>query len=711
MRHGRKRLKASHELESALDSGLLQLERPDDGVPGAQSASTPTGSAEPTGAVDTVAAPEALPGTPKRDVQPSWDAFITSVGPCPSQSVRASILKSPTPPRRSMLDATPRLGRVVRMLIPPVDLLEVEMETRRALHAEAQLASERQATAAEAGRGVADDAALPETGRAAAEPRPTAAAVEAAPTTATAEQVSETGLERAQSAQSSIAFAERTASGADEAGPSASEWWDPLDRLKAGQARAVLHTSHQPLSLQSARGEPSLLCREAQIQRLRAWLLPRLTSGSSASTSYGGSCYVSGPPGTGKTLTVCGLLRSLHADLRANQGTSDAPVLACINCMRLSSGRQVAGRALEALAMRAGEEDPIVEPVGAGASRSDEEALSQLRSLLLPPRAQRRLILVLDELDGLLDGSDRGEALVEDLFSIAHAPGSQLVILGIANSIDLVQRLLLPGGPFHRRNLRPEHVTFPAYDAAALCQLLEQRVATLPGPVFEPRCLELCARKVSNGSGDMRLALEAAAAALDLAVEAAERQQDERLASGQEATASRPSRVSLRDMASALGALTGGVGAASAASRAQLLLVALTRRESTGSTAACLASSSGGSSACSLATGALSRQDSGWSAGSRRASLGGPAPKPGTLGALGETHGRLARQVGIGAYSPAELAAAVEVLADQGLLTLGPRRGAELQRRITLKIAEQDVAQALQGVPVIGALVEAPTSA
>ena len=398
----RKRLKASHELESALDSGLLQLERPDDVGAGGQSASTPTGSAEPTGAV---AAPEALPGTPKRDVQPSWDAFITSVGPCPSQSVRASILKSPTPPRRSMLDATPRLGRVVRMLIPPVDLLEVEMETRRALHAEAQLASERQATAVEAGRGVADDAALPETGRAAAEPRPSAVAVEAAPTTTAAEQVSETGLERAQSAQSSIAFAERTASGADEAGPSASEWWDPLDRLKAGQARAVLHTSHQPLSLQSARGEPSLLCREAQIQRLRAWLLPRLTSGSSASTSYGGSCYVSGPPGTGKTLTVCGLLRSLHVDLRANQGTSDAPVLACINCMRLSSGRQVAGRALEALTRRAAEEDPIVEPVGAGASRSDEEALSQLRSLLLPPRAQRRLILVLDELDGLLDGA------------------------------------------------------------------------------------------------------------------------------------------------------------------------------------------------------------------------------------------------------------------------------------------------------------------
>lgn len=43
----------------------------------------------------------------------------------------------------------------------------------------------------------------------------------------------------------------------------------------------------------------------------------------------------------------------------------------------------------------------------------------------------------------------RGEELVESLFCLAHARGSRLVLLGIANSIDLVQQLMRPGGSLH----------------------------------------------------------------------------------------------------------------------------------------------------------------------------------------------------------------------------------------------------------------------
>lgn len=39
--------------------------------------------------------------------------------------------------------------------------------------------------------------------------------------------------------------------------------------------------------------------------------------------------------------------------------------------------------------------------------------------------------------------------MVEDLFALAHAPGSRLLILGIANTVDLVQQLLRPGAAFH----------------------------------------------------------------------------------------------------------------------------------------------------------------------------------------------------------------------------------------------------------------------
>ena len=38
---------------------------------------------------------------------------------------------------------------------------------------------------------------------------------------------------------------------------------------------------------------------------------------------------------------------------------------------------------------------------------------------------------------------------MEGLFQLAHAPRSRLLLVGIANSIDLVQQLLKPGGALH----------------------------------------------------------------------------------------------------------------------------------------------------------------------------------------------------------------------------------------------------------------------
>jgi len=60
------------------------------------------------------------------------------------------------------------------------------------------------------------------------------------------------------------------------------------------------------------------------------------------------------------------------------------------------------------------------------------------------------IVAVLDELDGLLAGP-RGDALVGELFALAHAPRSRLILIGIANSIDLVQQLMRPGGSLHVR--------------------------------------------------------------------------------------------------------------------------------------------------------------------------------------------------------------------------------------------------------------------
>lgn len=72
--------------------------------------------------------------------------------------------------------------------------------------------------------------------------------------------------------------------------------------------------------------------------------------------------------------------------------------------------------------------------------------------------------------------------------------GCRLVLVGIANSIDLTARVLPRLQSLARK---PQLVTFPSYSAPQLEALLHQRLSSLPGPVFHPRAIRLVAKKVS----------------------------------------------------------------------------------------------------------------------------------------------------------------------------------------------------------------------
>lgn len=75
----------------------------------------------------------------------------------------------------------------------------------------------------------------------------------------------------------------------------------------------------------------------------------------------------------------------------------------------------------------------------------------------------------------------------------AQLPGSRLVLVGIANSIDLTERAL---PRLASLGAKPALVTFPSYSGAQLEALLAQRLAALPGPAFAPQALRLVAKKV-----------------------------------------------------------------------------------------------------------------------------------------------------------------------------------------------------------------------
>ncbi|KAL4853006.1 Cell division control protein 6 [Chlorella vulgaris] len=209
-----------------------------------------------------------------------------------------------------------------------------------------------------------------------------------------------------------------------------------------------------------------------------------------------------------------------------------------------------------------------------GAAAAAEAAAAASDGCASAGCARGMLVVVLDELDALLSGS-KGEKLMESLFAMAAADGSRLLLLGIANSVDLVQRLMRPGGALHRRNLKPAHEIFATYLSRQFSQVLHQRLGALPGQVFDGKAIELCSRKMANGSGDMRWALEACSQALELAVKeaaAAAAAAASEVAAVQEAadrpagaaaasSGPPPSRlVGLRHMAAALSRITGGIG-------------------------------------------------------------------------------------------------------------------------------------------------------
>ncbi|KAJ1446185.1 P-loop containing nucleoside triphosphate hydrolase protein [Pelagophyceae sp. CCMP2097] len=139
------------------------------------------------------------------------------------------------------------------------------------------------------------------------------------------------------------------------------------------------------------------------------------------------------------------------------------------------------------------------------------------------------VVVVIDEIDALVPFA---AAALKRLFSIADAPKSRLVLVGIANAIDV---------PRHVSDLVCENIVFDPYNYEELVAILKQRVG--PFDAFDERAMEYAARKVAATTGDARRVFEVCAKAFSLA-----RQQSEEAAFSQQSldSASSPRRPVVR---------------------------------------------------------------------------------------------------------------------------------------------------------------------
>ncbi|XP_061082190.1 cell division control protein 6 homolog [Conger conger] len=222
-----------------------------------------------------------------------------------------------------------------------------------------------------------------------------------------------------------------------------------------------------------------LLSRDKERASIRSFLTDKVKLGLPA------SLYISGAPGTGKTACLNCILQEMEDQLQSVQKV-------IINCMRLRSSQSIFPLLVERL----------------GASRG--HSVRSLDNLLTTTGPT--VLLVLDEMDQL---DSKAQDVLYTIFEWPYLPKSRLCLIGIANALDLTDRILprLQSRP----HCRPMLLHFPPYSRQELTAIMQDRLAQVSGEVvLDAAAVQFCARKVSAMSGDARKALDICRRAVEI---------------------------------------------------------------------------------------------------------------------------------------------------------------------------------------------------
>ncbi|XP_041122552.1 cell division control protein 6 homolog [Polyodon spathula] len=228
-----------------------------------------------------------------------------------------------------------------------------------------------------------------------------------------------------------------------------------------------------------------LLSREKETSAIREFLSERV-GGQRA-----GSLYISGAPGTGKTACLRRILQDCKELLQGS-------LQVFVNCMSLRSAHCIFPVLAERLQ-------------GAGKSRSGGKDFGKrLERLLTGPGPM--VLLVLDEMDQL---DSKAQDVLYTIFEWPWLDRSRLCLIGIANALDLTDRILprLQARP----HCKPQLLNFAPYSREQLIAIVQDRLAKVSGEqVLDGTAVQFCARKVSAVSGDARKALDVCRRAVEI---------------------------------------------------------------------------------------------------------------------------------------------------------------------------------------------------
>ncbi|KAJ8931245.1 hypothetical protein NQ314_015864 [Rhamnusium bicolor] len=218
-------------------------------------------------------------------------------------------------------------------------------------------------------------------------------------------------------------------------------------------------------------------------------ITPSMQSRRKLLDGCGGCMYISGVPGTGKTATVTSVINNLLEN-------DDVPKFSCanINGMRLTEPRQ---SYVEILKQLTGKMVPW------------EQAHSMLEERFTKSKKFAPVIMLIDELDILCT---KRQDVVYNLLDWPTKAKNQLIVVTIANTMDLPERLLMNRVT---SRLGLTRLTFQAYTHKQLQEIVTKRLSGTNS--FNPDAIQFVARKVASVSGDARRALDICRRAAEIA--------------------------------------------------------------------------------------------------------------------------------------------------------------------------------------------------
>merc|ERR1712106_1134102 len=124
------------------------------------------------------------------------------------------------------------------------------------------------------------------------------------------------------------------------------------------------------------------------------------------------------------------------------------------------------------------------------------------------------VLIIMDEIDQL---ESKNQEVLYTIFEWPALCGSKLVLVGIANALDLTDRVL--PRLLARPSFKPQLLNFPPYTKAEIIKIINKRIEDAglgDVKIIRPAAVMLLASKISAVAGDVRKALDVCRRAVEL---------------------------------------------------------------------------------------------------------------------------------------------------------------------------------------------------